>query len=72
VPEFQTYCYIEGIHISSPSILKRERSPLSDPYCIEGYNFQFFISSSSNFHIFLLDIYPMGVYYDGEKERRKI
>jgi len=31
-----------------------------------------YISSSSIFYISLLDIYPMGVYYDAEKERRKI
>jgi len=59
---------LKEIILSSPLILKRERAPFSDPYCVEGYN----ISSSSIFYISLLDIYPMGVYYDGEKERRQI
>jgi len=59
---------LKEIILSSPLILKREPAPLSDPYCIEGYH----ISSSSIFYISFLDTYPVGVYYDAEKERRKI
>jgi len=59
---------LKEIVLSSPLILKRESAPFSDPYCIQGYH----ISSSSIFYISLLDIYPMGVYHDVEKERRKI
>jgi len=59
---------LKEIILSSPLILKRERAPLSAPFCIEGYH----ISSSSIFYISLLDTYPIGVYYGAEKERRKI
>jgi len=64
VPEFQTYCYIEGDNFIKSFNFEARACPAFKPYCIEGYH----ISSSSIFYISFLDIYPMGVYYDAEKK----
>jgi len=59
---------LKEIILSSPLILKRERGPLSNHIVLKGIIFQVL-----QYFIFPpLDIYPMGVYHDVEKERRKI